>query len=729
MPHEADLRAQLNRAVGRAAELRERVAELRSREPLLDETMEELLVALEELSVTEEELRGQNDELASAHQLLDLERSRYADLFHSAPDPYLVTALDGTVREANHAAATLLGVRERDLSGKPLAVFVHRDHVRRFRERLNRLAEAQVDEGWEFDLQPRGAAPVTVTCAVRRAPSPAGGVPLLRWMLHDVTGQRHAEERERALAAQAAAGAAATTARRRLEAVLEATTDAYFSLDAGWRFTYVNRRAEELWAIAREGVLGRTLWEIFPQAEGSTLGRAMRRAMDEGVPVEAEGLSPVLDRWIEVHAFPVEESLSVFFRDVEERRAREEADRVLARAGELLARSLDPRETLRELAALAAEELADWCVVHVQDEGAVHARGVAHADPERAADVRAALRAFAGELREQNPVSTVLRTGEARLIARVTAEELESAYPDAAERETVAALGIASAMVVPMQARGRTLGAVTFARGAGREYTARDLGLASELARRAALAVDNARLYEQSLAAGRAREEVLAVVSHDLRNPLNAVLLASIILDEYSDPDRWSERDRAQLRAIRHSAEQMTALIHDLVEVVSLEAGTRILRREPVDVAVALRSAAEMYAGMAAEKRITLSVHAPDDVPDVTADRGRLLQVISNLLGNALKFTPPDGEVSLGADAHGDGVRIWVADTGKGIDPEHLPRLFDRFWQARRGEGGGMGLGLSIAKAIVDAHGGRIWADSSPGQGTTFSFVLPPPPE
>jgi signal transduction histidine kinase len=169
----------------------------------------------------------------------------------------------------------------------------------------------------------------------------------------------------------------------------------------------------------------------------------------------------------------------------------------------------------------------------------------------------------------------------------------------------------------------------------------------------------------------------------------------------------------------------MTTLIHDLVEVVALEAGTRVLHLERVDVGAALRSASEMYAGLAAEQGVALWVDVPPEVPDVRADRARLLQILSNLVGNAVKFTPAGGSVRLSAEAAGESVRFCVIDTGRGIDPEHLPRLFERFWQARRGDRQGLGLGLSIAKAVVDAHGGRIWAESTPGAGSTFSFTLP----
>jgi signal transduction histidine kinase len=417
--------------------------------------------------------------------------------------------------------------------------------------------------------------------------------------------------------------------------------------------------------------------------------------------------------------------VAVFFRDVGERHRRAAAERLLAEAGEALAASLDGDEMLRRVAVVAARAVGGWCVVRVGALGAQTACAAAHHQAGRSPALQALLHASPFDPAGAHPVARAIRTGEASLLEG-SEPTIAAAFPDPAQREQVREMGAASGLVVPLQARGRTLGALILVRGAEQPaFDGDDLALAGELARRTAMGVDNARLYRDSRAATQAREEVLAVVSHDLRNPLNAVLLASVILDEYGDPGQLGERERLQVRTIRNAAEQMATLIHDLVEVVALEAGTRVLQRDPVQPARAMRAAAEMYHGLAAERGITLAVDAGADVPDVHADRARLLQVLGNLLGNAVKFTPSGGTVTVGAAPSGDGVGFWVSDTGPGIDPAHLPRLFDRFWQARRGDRAGLGLGLAIAKGIVDAHGGRIWAESVPGQGSTFFFTLP----
>ncbi|MBV9109006.1 MAG: PAS domain-containing protein, partial [Gemmatimonadetes bacterium] len=527
---------------------------------------------------------------------------------------------------------------------------------------------------------------------------------------------------ERRAAAEHAARCAAEEARERLSEVLEATVDAFYSVDPAWRFTYVNGTAERIWGRDRAALLGRALWDVFPAAAGAEAEAALRRAMNARTVERVEVRSPIAGRWIEMLAFPAGSGISVFFRDVEERHRADQRQRLLVAAGEALAGEMDVDAMLRRLAGAVAGRIADWCVVHVHEEGRLGVCGIAHAEPERTDALVALLHAVPLDAAGPNPVAVAMRTGEPALLSG-SDEVLAAAFPDAAQREGALEMGAASAVVVPMQARGRTLGAITLVRGAGDPYGAEDLELVGELARRAALAVDNARLYEAARAAMRAREEVLAVVSHDLRNPLNAVLLASIILDEYSDAERWSERERQQVRTIRNAAEQMGSLIHDLVEVVALESGARVLHLDRVEPSKAMRAAAEMYSGLAAEKGIALAVDSAADVPDVRADRARLLQVLSNLLGNAVKFTPGGGSVTVGAARSGEMVGFYVADTGPGVSAEEMPRLFDRFWQSKRGAG--LGLGLAIAKGIVEAHGGRIWVDSSPGRGSTFFFTVP----
>jgi two-component system, sensor histidine kinase and response regulator len=234
------------------------------------------------------------------------------------------------------------------------------------------------------------------------------------------------------------------------------------------------------------------------------------------------------------------------------------------------------------------------------------------------------------------------------------------------------------------------------------------------------------RLAREAEGATRARDELLAAVSHDLRNPLGTIYTSATLVLEADLAREVLER---QIHIIRRSAERMNRLIGDLLDASRMEAGGFAVRPVPESPETLVREAAELMDPLASEKRQQLDVQLEDGLPRVMADRSRALQIFSNLVGNALKFTPEGGRVTLAAEAADGGVRFSITDTGPGIDAEHLPLIFDRFWQGVAGGSEGAGLGLTIARGIVEAHGGTIGVDSTPGQGTTFHFVLPAAPE
>lgn len=219
-----------------------------------------------------------------------------------------------------------------------------------------------------------------------------------------------------------------------------------------------------------------------------------------------------------------------------------------------------------------------------------------------------------------------------------------------------------------------------------------------------------------------AREEVLGLVAHDLRNPLNLIITTTdLLLGEKVDPPRQHELLEVAMRA----GKQMNRLIGDLLDTVRLQAGKFSLDLEDLPVASIFRQASESL-GPAAEKRdVHLDIIAPGDGIVVHADPLRVSQLVGNIVGNAIKFTPEKGRVTLKAAPDGDRVLVEVTDTGPGIPPSDIPHLFDNFWQARRNDHRGVGLGLAIAKGVVEAHGGKIWCESTVGAGTTFSFTLP----
>jgi signal transduction histidine kinase len=276
---------------------------------------------------------------------------------------------------------------------------------------------------------------------------------------------------------------------------------------------------------------------------------------------------------------------------------------------------------------------------------------------------------------------------------------------------------------LPLVSRGQTIGIAAAISTEASPFTPPDVPLFGELARRASLSIDNAQLYLESQQAVRAREEVLAIVSHDLRNPLSAVLLGSSLLQMSSD---LSAEDREQIETIEVSARRMSRLIADLLDVTRLEGGKRLpIEPESVQPAELLQEAQELFRAQSTVASVTMEYDADEQLPPVRADRHRVMQVLSNLIGNSLKFTPQGGSITVSAKPQDGHVLFSIVDTGPGIPREHLSDIFSPYWQAKRTERMGAGLGLPIAKGIVEAHGGRIWVESEQGRGTQFYFTLP----
>ena len=269
--------------------------------------------------------------------------------------------------------------------------------------------------------------------------------------------------------------------------------------------------------------------------------------------------------------------------------------------------------------------------------------------------------------------------------------------------------------------------------GATRLFTAvlRDVTERKEAERALARALEQAReATAAAQAAVRAREDVLHVVSHDLGNSLSAIVVNTTVLLRTLPPGADDVRQRVS--SVRDLARRMQRLRQDLLDVASIEQGQLSVEWDDLHPGAVAAEALEAFAPLAGEKGVELAAQVDGDVPGVEGDRDRVLQVLANLLGNAVKFTPAGGRVTLTVRAAPGEVVFAVRDTGPGIEPENQAHVWDRFWKSRTSNRHGAGLGLAISRGIVQAHGGRIWLESTPGQGSTFSFTLPlhpPPPD
>ncbi|HEY8832743.1 MAG TPA: PAS domain S-box protein, partial [Gemmatimonadaceae bacterium] len=436
------------------------------------------------------------------------------------------------------------------------------------------------------------------------------------------------------------------------------------------------------------------------------------------------------------------------FRDVTARRRAEEQGRalereqaaraeaensqkrtaLLAEASRVLSSSFDYQTTLAALVRLAVPTLADYCALDiVVGEDTFERIGEAHVDPTKSTLIREMATFPRGALTSSHPLIRVVTTGQPVLQAEVSTAFIRAAFAEPAQSRTVEALGPRSLICVPLIDSGKAIGALTLVTsGSGRIYDEADLFLAADVARRAAVVVEHARLFHQAEQATRARDDVLAVVAHDLRNPLNTVTMAISLMLETTPVERTQERRQQEI--VRRAADSMNRMIQDLLDVKRMESGHLTIDAKAESPDVLVNDTIDMLRPLATGSSIVMEASVADDLPAVLADAARIQQVLSNLVGNAVKFTPRQGSITVAAERLDAEVRFAVIDTGPGIPPEQVPHIFGRFWQAKSSDRRGIGLGLAIAKGIVEAHNGRIWVESQVGLGSTFYFTLPTAP-
>ena len=400
----------------------------------------------------------------------------------------------------------------------------------------------------------------------------------------------------------------------------------------------------------------------------------------------------------------------------------------LAEASTVLAASLDYETTLKSVAQLAVPRFSDWCAVDVvEEEGITRRLAMAHVDPAKVELAKELDRRYPVDPNEPRGVPQVLRSGRSELYAAIPPELLVTSARDAEHLRLLRELGHKSAMIVPLVARGRTFGALSFISAeSDRRYGPEDLALAEDLARRAAVAVDNARLYRQAQQAVAARDEFLSIASHELKTPLTALqahiqLLLRAVQQGRTVPPEQAER---RLQAAEQASKRLVQLIEDLLDVSRIGAGRLALEPEDVDLAGLACEVAARAAPQLAEAGCRLQLRAGEAVVG-RWDRLRLEQVVTNLLANAIKYGR-GRPIELSVTQRGGRAQLMMRDHGIGIAPKEVDRIFGRFERAASARHyGGLGLGLYIARQIVAAHGGAIRVDSRPDEGATFTVELP----
>jgi PAS domain S-box-containing protein len=727
-----------------------------------EETTEALGVTMEEMRVAEEELRQQSEELDESRRAIEAERQRYRDLFDFAPDGYLVTDLVGMIREANRATGELLGVSPKYLAGKPLASYVALDERPAFRLGLHRLQQVGRREGWVIRMLPRRGATyeATITAAVVRDwnGSPMG----LRWLIREATepASDEAVARRSRSSGRVTIGLAAGQARpgeieqrwTHAEHEAEALRGLLYGIDLiVWeadaetgRYWFISPRAEELLGYPVESWIEEPgFWSRIIHADDRPLAEAQRaRCLRDGrggemeyrviaadgravwfreslsVEVDGEGRPQVLRGclWDIGRRKKVERQLYTDRRKLAEHLS--DVWHLYLLGGQLLATlELGPvlEEVLSALTALLGAEMGAIRLLR-GDRDELETVVSLTLPPEY-------LERFGRLPVGEQACGLAVRRG-----GPVIVEDVESDGQAAASWAEAARLGgFRACFSVPLVSRrGVVVGTIaTFFREPHRP-SERQLQMAEQYILQAADALDNARRHQAVRDSDRRKEEFLATLAHELRNPLGAIQTCAQLLR----PDAMDAVPLEEVRdIIVRQAGHMARLVEDLLDASRISRGTIALRKESVDLAEVVARAVEHVRPQVDGREHQLVVSLPEGPVQLEADPTRLAQVLSNLLTNAAKYTDPGGRIDLIAVREDDELIVRVRDTGIGLAPEALSELFTLFTQvdaAQDRSGGGLGIGLALVKSLVELHGGSVSARSDgPGRGSEFTLRLP----
>jgi PAS domain S-box-containing protein len=575
----------------------------------------------------------------------------------------------------------------------------------------------------------------------------------------------------------AEATAALQDSRNPLNIVLQGVADAIMVQDPYGRIVYANEAAaqdsgygsvESLLAAPSREIADRF---IITDESGRLFDRTrLPGALAlQGAQNPPEVLLRVLrketgeERWRLVKARPVFDEqgrpqLAInIWHDVTERLRAERTQKFLAQASNILASSLDYETTLATVAQLIVPEIADWCSVDIlQEDGSLKQLALTHVDPAKIEWAREMNRRYLPDPNAPGGLRQVIMTGQVEFVTEIPEEMLVAAARDEEHLRIIREVGLKSYMIVPLTARGRTFGTVTLVSAeSGRRFGPQDLGRAQDLAQRAALAVDNARLYREAQEAIRIREQFLSIASHELRTPITViygyiqVLLRNIArtLQPGQPPPATVTLDRRRvvgnLTKMERETERLTDLVGQLLDVSRLQKGALAITPERMDLAALVASVVEstLLQQEAGDKSARIEIQA--ELPQTGGvwgrwDSIRLEQVIVNLLNNAFKYSPQGGTVTVRLSVEAAGLddgshRAWahlaICDQGIGIPPEQQKQLFQPFFRATNASTRnypGLGLGLAICQGIVIAHGGRIWVESAGAdRGSAFHVLLP----
>ena len=657
-----------------------------------------------------------------ADQALRESEERFRHAIDDAPVGTALVSLDGHFVRVNRAFCEVVGHDAAELANLTFRDITHPEDREIDRASAEQLARGETQR---YQIEKRyirkDGTVVDIMFSASLLRVPAGAPLYYVAQIEDITERKRVETQLR-------------DANVFLDAIIENVPLMLFIKDSeSLRFVRVNRAGEDLLGWPSEVLTGKSDFDFWPREQAEFFVQKDRETLKVGrVDIDQE---PIQTRHHGVRVLSTKKVpildpsgnplyLLGISEDITERRRMEQERRLLAEVSVALSASLDFEQTLATVTELAVRSVADWCAIDVLEEhGHMRRLKVASADPGKAA-LCAVLEQLPANRDLPHLARSVLEGRRSVVVEHVTPQFLGSVAQGPEHLQALRSIGLTSVIGVPLLVRGESMGVLLFgSSNPDRVYGQDDLRWAEPLADRSAVAIENARLYRASVEATQRRDQVLGVVAHDLRNPVSTILMQTSAL-ERARPE-FERRSRKPIEVIHRAATRINQLIQDLLDVSLIEMGQLPIQRARLSGGELVVEAVEAQKMLATSSSVDLRVDVAKDVGEVWGEHDRLVQVFENLIGNAIKFTTAGGWITVGAASNDQEIVFWVADSGSGIEPSNVPRIFDRFWQATRGDRRGAGLGLPIAKGIVEAHGGHIWVESTLDRGSTFFFSIP----
>lgn len=644
---------------------------------------------------------------------------KYRSLIEMAPEAIFVADLDGRYVNVNEAAAKLAQIPRDQLIGKHISDLIQKEDLKKLEEEKKYLTSGDVYRISEWRLKQGNGNLISVEVSAKVLPQN-------RWIafIRNIEDRKQAEERLR-------------IAENQYRVLVESISEVLLLVDLKGIIHFSNHRVYELFGYEKNELLGRSIEFLIPeryreshpmlkeffeknhrsQKMGTNSDFCCRRK--DGTEFYSEVSLNIIEGLMN------QEMISVVIRDVTDFKRIEKHERLIAEIGNELAAILDKDERLKRGARLITQSKGDWSSIFLTDSENNMVSFYSYSNDETKLDKISGLK-HTVVLKSANVIANQVIAEKKEIL--LSHEDLKTQPGAIVCKDLVELLGIHSVCYFPLMARGRVFGVFALVR-IKKDFDFYEFRLTKMAVDRFAVSVDNAHLYQEAQKAVKVREELMAIVSHDLRNPLSAINLGiqklKIMSKKVSSLTEMTEQVMATTQRMESSVKRSTDLISDLLTFAKLESGLFIVDKKEINVSSLLRELQDNHLVLAQAIGVKLTIDC-DSRLVVKADRLKLLQVLSNLVGNSLKHIKGPGLISVSAHVDNNHeVLFMVSDTGSGIPKTEMEKIFDRYWQPDRSRSQGAGLGLSIVKGIVEAHGGKVWLQSEVGLGTTFFFSIP----